>query len=94
MDTVTGLLILRDRIRDPADVQHLVAVLNAFGFERGHLVGPVLPVTGESEQMLALSQHVEAAVAGLRPTGANVVLLDALAPCVASFAWDEGAETF
>lgn len=93
----TGLLVCRDAgFGGPDDqaVERLCTILDARGLRRGHRVGTVIAVTGPTQQLQALADHVEAARLGAHPTGADDALLDALSSCIEAFAWDEGAETF
>lgn len=93
----TGLLVCRAAGSGGPDeraVERLCTILDAQGLRRGHRVGTVIAVTGPTEQLQALADHVEAARLGTSPAEADAPLLEALAACIESFAWDEGAETF
>lgn len=93
----TGLLVLRDAgTGEPDDraVDRLCEILDARGFRRGHRVGLIIAVTGPTDWVRTLEQHVEACQLGERPSDADPGLLDAIDGVVDGFAWDEGAETF
>lgn len=90
----TALLVLRTSEPDASSLARLNAALDQRGFQRGHLVGPVLPVTASSDSLQSLADHVEVAAGRQRPADgdADTGLLEALV-LVEHFAWDEGAES-
>lgn len=89
----TALLVLTSGEPDAAALARLYAALDQRGFRRGHLVGPVLPVTATPGALQTLADYVDVVTSRRIPPDADGALVDALAP-VQSFAWDEGAETF
>lgn len=89
-DVATALLVLRTGDAGAAELDRLYDVLARHEVQRGHLVGPVLPITGRRSTLDRIATTVHDPQ---WDDGRDEELVAALDP-VDQFAWDEGAETF